>query len=105
MNSLDKQFGKQEWHPGEANRWIHAGRYVVAWLVPAILCILVKLLTLANGRGFRVIARYLGRVEGLGFPGLSFFERFSLFHSEILYVFLVAPLVLLVLLAYSPRWL
>ena len=105
MNSLDKQFDKQEPHPAEANRWICGGRYVVAWLVPAILCILVKLLTLANGRGFRVIARYLGRVEGLGFPGLSFFERFSLFHSEILYVFLVAPLVLLVLLAYSPRWL
>jgi arylsulfatase A-like enzyme len=77
----------------------------VAWLIPAVLCILVKLLTLANGRGFRVIARYLGRVEGLGFPGLNFFERFSLFHSEILYVFLLAPLVLLLVLAYSPRWL
>ena len=103
MNSLDKQFDKQRPHPAAANRWICSGRYVVAWLVPAILCVLVKLLTLANGRGFRVIARYLGRVEGLGFPGLNFFERFSLFHSEILYVFFLTPLVLLLVLAYSPR--
>ena len=88
-----------------ASRWITAGRYVAAWLVPAILGVLVKLLTLANGRGFRVIARHLGRVEGLGYPGLTFLERFSLFHSEIFYLFFLAPLVLLIVLAYSPRWL
>jgi hypothetical protein len=83
--------------------WISSARYVLAWFVPAFLCIITKLLTLANGRGFRVVARYLGRVEGTGYPGLSVAERLTFFRSEILWLFLVVPFVLLIVLRYLTR--
>ncbi|MGC1686275.1 MAG: sulfatase-like hydrolase/transferase [Candidatus Acidiferrales bacterium] len=85
------------------SRWISGARYVIAWFVPAFLCILTKLLTLANGRGFRVVARYLGRVEGTGFPGLTIAERLTFFRSEILWLFLIVPFVLLMVLHYLTR--
>ena len=88
-----------------ASSWISPARYVVAWFIPALLSILTKLLTLANGRGFRVVARYLGRVEGLGYPGLNFAERLTFFRSEILWLFLLVPLALLVALRLlTRRW-
>jgi hypothetical protein len=85
------------------SEWISSARYVLAWFVPAFLCIITKLLTLANGRGFRVVARYLGRVEGTGYPGLSVAERLTFFRSEILWLFLVVPFVLLIVLRYLTR--
>ncbi len=81
-----------------ASSWISSERYALAWFVPALLCVLTKLLTLGNGRGFRVVARYLGRVEGPGFPGLSNVERLTFFRSEILWLFLLIPLALVILL-------
>jgi arylsulfatase A-like enzyme len=83
--------------------WIRASRYVIAWLIPAFLCVLVKLLTLANGKGFRVVARYLGRVEGLGSTGLSINERLTFFRGELFWLFFVAPLMLLLILRFLPR--
>jgi hypothetical protein len=83
--------------------WISSARYIVAWSVPAFLCIITKLLTLANGRGFRVVARYLGRFEGTGYPGLSVAERLTFFRSEILWLFLVVPFFLLIVLRYLTR--
>lgn len=76
--------------------WISSARYVIAWFVPALLCIITKLLTLGNGRGFRVVARYLGRVEGTGFPGLTLAERLTFFRSEILWLLIVIPIALLI---------
>jgi hypothetical protein len=85
--------------PGvQISPWISPARYIFAWFIPALLCVLTKLLTLANGRGFRVVARYLGRVEGPGFPGLSDVERLTFFRSEILWLFLLIPLALLIVL-------
>ena len=85
------------------SEWISSARYVLAWFVPAFLCITTKLLTLANGRGFRVVARYLGRVEGTGYPGLSVAERLTFFRSEILWLFLVVPFALLIALRHLTR--
>jgi sulfatase-like protein len=84
-------------------KWIRAARYVIAWIVPAFLCVLVKLLTLANGKGFRVVARYLGRVEGLGSTGLSVNERLTFFRGELFWLFFITPLVLLLVLRFLPR--
>ena len=68
-----------------------------------MLCIITKLLTLANGRGFRVVARYLGRVEGTGYTGLTVSERLTFFRSEILWLFLVIPFASLIALRYLTR--
>jgi arylsulfatase A-like enzyme len=80
------------------SRWIAASRYAVAWIVPAIFCILVKFLILGNGRGFRVVARFLGRSEGPGDPGLSIAERLTFFRSEILWLDIVVPVLLILML-------
>jgi arylsulfatase A-like enzyme len=85
------------------SRWIAASRYALAWFVPAIFCILVKFLILGNGRGFRVVARFLGRSEGPGNPGLTIAERLTFFRSEILWLYIIVPLLLLVLLRYLSR--
>jgi arylsulfatase A-like enzyme len=79
-------------------RWIAASRYAIAWFVPAIFCILVKFLILGNGRGFRVVARFLGRSEGPGNPGLTIAERLTFFRSEILWLCIIVPLLLVLLL-------
>ena len=80
------------------SRWIAASRYAIAWFVPAIFCILVKFLILGNGRGFRVVARFLGRFEGPGNPGLTIAERLTFFRSEILWLYIIVPLLLVLLL-------
>jgi len=83
---------------GRESEWISAARYTLAWIVPAVFCLLVKFLILGNGRGFRVVARFLGRSEGPGNPGLTIAERLTFFRSEILWLFIVAPLVLVLVM-------
>jgi arylsulfatase A-like enzyme len=85
------------------SRWIAASRYALAWFVPAIFCILAKFLILGNGRGFRVVARFLGRSEGPGNPGLSIAERLTFFRSEILWLYIIVPLLLVLLLRILSR--
>ena len=85
------------------SRWIAASRYAIAWFVPAIFCILVKFLILGNGRGFRVVARFLGRSEGPGNPGLTIAERLTFFRSEILWLYIIVPLLLVLVLRYLNR--
>ncbi|MFY9530664.1 MAG: sulfatase-like hydrolase/transferase [Candidatus Acidiferrales bacterium] len=85
--------------------WGSAWRFVLPWFVPALFCVLVKLYLMATGKGFRVVARFLGRVEGTGYTGLSFWERLTFFRGEILIGFLLIPLVLLLLFRYLPRFL
>jgi hypothetical protein len=85
------------------SRWIAASRYALAWFVPAIFCILVKFLILGNGRGFRVVARFLGRSEGPGNPGLTIAERLTFFRSEILWLYIIVPLLLVLVLRYLNR--
>ncbi len=64
----------------------------------------MKLYLMTNEKGFRVIARYLGRVEGKGYTGLSSLERLTFFRSEILIEWILIPLVLLILFRYLPRF-
>ena len=85
------------------SEWIAAGRYALAWFVPAVFCLLVKFLILGNGRGFRVVARFLGRSEGPGNPGLTLGERLTFFRGEILWLYVVVPILLLLLLRYVNR--
>ena len=88
-----------------ASQWISPARYAIAWLVPALLCVGTKLITLGNGRGFRVVARYLGRSEGPGFPGLTVWERLTFFRSEIVILFIAVPVVLAIALTkMTRRW-
>jgi arylsulfatase A-like enzyme len=63
----------------------------------------VKLYHMAPGKGFRVVARSLGRIEGTGYTGLNFWERLTFFRSELLVEFILIPLALLVLYRYLPR--
>lgn len=85
------------------SEWISAVRYAIAWFVPAVFCILVKFLILGNGRGFRVVARFLGRSEGPGNPGLKLAERLTFFRSEILWLFVIVPVLLVITLRYLNR--
>lgn len=85
--------------------WASAWRFVLPWFVPALFCVLVKLYLMATGKGFRIVARSLGRVEGTGYTGLSLWERLTFFRGEILIGFLLVPLVLLLLFRYLPRFL
>jgi Sulfatase len=85
------------------SEWIATARYALAWFVPAVFCLLVKFLILGNGRGFRVVARFLGRSEGTGNTGLTIAERLTFFRSEISWLFIAVPLLLLVLLRYLNR--
>ncbi len=85
------------------SEWIAAARYAIAWFVPALFCILVKFLILGNGRGFRVVARFLGRSEGPGNPGLTVAERLTFFRSEILWLFVIVPVLLVVSVRYLHR--
>ena len=83
--------------------WLFALRYDFAWFVPAFLSVLVKIYVMANGKGFRVVARSLGRIEGTGYTGLNFWERLTFFRSEIFVNFLVIPVALLILYRFLSR--
>ncbi len=98
MRAADPQAGFEN-----KSQWIAASRYALAWFVPAIFCILVKFLILGNGRGFRVVARFLGRSEGPGNPGLSIAERLTFFRSEVLWLYIIVPLLLVVVLRFLKR--
>ncbi len=89
--------------PARESEWISAARYAIAWVVPAVFCLLVKFLILGNGRGFRVVARFLGRSEGTGNTGLSIAERLTFFRSEVVWLFIVVPLLLILGLRYLNR--
>jgi hypothetical protein len=89
--------------PNNLQPWVSAARSLLPWFIPAVLCVLMKLYLMTNGKGFRVIARYLGRVESADYTGLSFLERLTFFRSEILIELLLIPLVLLILFRYLPR--
>jgi membrane-anchored protein YejM (alkaline phosphatase superfamily) len=84
--------------------WLSASRSVLPWVIPATLSLRIKyvMLSLVLHGGFAVVARSLGRPEGLG---LSLWEKFSFFRADLLVAFLVAPLGLVVLSRYLPsRW-
>jgi len=83
--------------------WLRALQFVFPWFIPAALAVGLKMSQLGNGRGFRVIARYLGRVEATGYTGLSFSERLTFFRSEMLFAFLLIPLALWLLFRFLPR--
>jgi hypothetical protein len=83
--------------------WLCAARFVLPWFVPAIFSVALKISELGHERGFRVVARYLGRVEGTGDTGLSLAERLTFFRSDILFAFLLIPLTFWLLFRFLPR--
>src|ERR1700683_4335174 len=83
--------------------WLCAARFVIPWFVPAVFSVALKISELGHERGFRVVARYLGRVEGTGDTGLSLAERLTFFRSDILFAFLLIPLALWLLFRVLPR--
>jgi hypothetical protein len=83
--------------------WLCAARFVLPWFVPAVFSVALKISELGHERGFRVVARYLGRVEGTGDTGLSLAERLTFFRSDILFAFLLIPLALWLLFRVLPR--
>jgi phosphoglycerol transferase MdoB-like AlkP superfamily enzyme len=94
-------------HVGDRNLkllpWLDASRFVLPWFVPAVFSIALKLSELGHDRGFRVVARFLGRIEGTGDTGLSLGERLTFFRSDILFAFLLIPPTLWILFRYLPR--
>ena len=93
----------QEQAQPKPDSWISPARYVLPWFVPAFFCFLVKLYQMAPGKGFRVVARSLGRIEATGYTGLNFWERLTFFRSELLVEFILIPLALFALYFYLPR--
>lgn len=93
----------QEQTQSKPDSWISAARYVLPWFIPAFFCFLVKLYQMAPGKGFRVVARSLGRIEATGYTGLNFWERLTFFRSELLVEFILIPLGLFALYRYLPR--
>lgn len=89
---------KPEQHP-----WLVAARFVLPWFVPAIFSVALKTSELGHDRGFRVVARFIGRVEGTGDTGLSRAERLTFFSSDILFAFLLVPIALWMLFRILPR--
>jgi phosphoglycerol transferase MdoB-like AlkP superfamily enzyme len=87
----------------KSNPWLGAGRFVLPWFVPAFFSLALKLSELGHDRGFRVVARFIGRVEGTGDTGLSIGERLTFFRSDILFTFLLIPLALWALFRFLPR--
>jgi phosphoglycerol transferase MdoB-like AlkP superfamily enzyme len=82
---------------------IDAARFVLPWFVPAIFSLALKMSELGHDRGFRVVARYIGRVEGTGDTGLSLAERLTFFRSDILFGLVLIPLALWMLFRLLPR--
>ena len=83
--------------------WVSAARFVLPWFVAAILCIPAKSYLLVDQNGFRIVARYLGRVGASAHTGLTLWEQLTFFRSELLIEFLLIPLLLLFLFRYLPR--
>lgn len=83
--------------------FLAAARFVLPWFVPAIFSLALKFSDLGQDRGFRVVARFIGRVEGTGDTGLSLGERLTFFRSDILFTFLLIPLALWILFRLLPR--
>jgi arylsulfatase A-like enzyme len=87
----------------DARPWASAARPVLAWAVPALLSLSTKYHELRSGRGFRVVAQYLGRTETINSTGFSFLEKLSFFRADILIVCVLFPLLLLILARFLPR--
>jgi hypothetical protein len=88
---------------GNLRNWASAARFILPWFVAAVLCILAKSYLLVNQNGFRIIARYLGRVGTGTHGGLTFWEQLTFFRSELLFELLLIPLLFLFLFRYLPR--
>ena len=86
-----------------AHHWFGAARFVLPWFVPAIFSVALKMSELGHDRGFRVVARFIGRVEGTGDTGLSLAERLTFFRSDILFGFLLIPLTFWILFYFLRR--
>ena len=86
-----------------AHPWLDAARFVLPWFVPTVFALALKVSELGHDRGFRVVARFIGRAEGTGDTGLSLVERLTFFRSDILFGFLLIPLVLWMLFRFLPQ--
>jgi len=93
----------------EGRGWREAAAAVLFWLVPALFALHVKYSLLDDGRGFRLAARAMGRLEkslpgaiGSYDFGLSFWEQLSFFRMDALVMFVLVPLALWVLCRYLP---
>lgn len=75
-----------------ASDWISAGRYVLAWSIPALIAMVIKIQILRHG-GLRIIARHLGSTSNK----VSFGEMISLFQADLLIGFVLLPLGFLIL--------
>jgi len=71
--------------------------------VPALLSLSTKYHELRSGRGFRVVAQYLGRTERINSTGFSFLEKLSFFRADILIACVLLPLLLVILAKLLPR--
>ncbi len=76
-----------------ASDWISAGRYVLAWSIPALIAMAIKIQILRHG-GLRIIGRHLGSMSN---GEVSFGEIISLFRADLLIGFILLPMGLLIL--------
>lgn len=83
--------------------WRGSARALFAWALPALVILSIKYYELRSGRGFRVVAQYLGRTERINTTGFSFLEKLSFFRTDILFACLLAPLLLLLFGRLLPR--
>jgi arylsulfatase A-like enzyme/uncharacterized membrane protein len=71
-------------------RWIGAARFVVPWIIPALMGLYLKWYTMTTLGGFARATR------SIGFQSLNLSNRLSFFRADFLVAFLLIPLALLV---------
>ena len=91
-------------------KWKDAPAPVLFWFIPALFGLYAKFTMLDEGRGFRLAARAMGRIEkssgnNLVKPdfGITFLEKLSFFRMDMLVMFVLVPLGLWLLCRFLPR--
>jgi phosphoglycerol transferase MdoB-like AlkP superfamily enzyme len=83
----------------QVDPWVSSGRFLLAWLFPALLGFYLKWYMMTAQGGF---AR---EAQSMGLRSLNFYERLSFFRGELFYGALLAPPIFLVLNRYlRGRW-
>lgn len=82
-----------------ANRWNHLANYAVVWLPAAMMALYLKYMIMSQ-RGFLVVTRSTGRMDGL-----PYLDQLSFFQYDILITLVIIPLAIMLLCHFiAPRW-
>ncbi len=73
----------------EPERWISSARFLLPWLIPALMGLYLKWYAMTTLGGFAKATR------SIGFQSLNLSNRLSFFRSDVLVGFLLVPLILL----------